>query len=298
MVKKSTPAEKAARMLDLVPYISSHQGISISELSADFGISETELLSDLNALWMCGDNRFDLIELEFESGYVTIRNADTLNLVRSLSTQEIISILLGLNLISKELPTSRQDLLEIINSLQIKLGKGLERTIDAEPTKHSRALSLVQDALSKSKKITIDYYTAAEDRLTNRVVTPLEIVQSNGNDFLIAFCESSQSQRTFRIDRIRTIQILDEEAKKMPSLAQATATNMTRIHILRDFRKCYESLGVGAPDTGQEVSLATFSPQWVLRTVISAGGAMTVAEPPEVRREVATRAKAALDLYS
>lgn len=298
MVKKSTPAEKAARMLDLVPYISSHQGISISELSADFGITEAELLSDLNALWMCGDNRFDLIELEFESGYVTIRNAETLNLVRSLSSQEIISILLGLSLISKELPTTRQDLLEIISSLQIKLGKGLERTIEAEPTKHSGALSVIQDAMSKSKKITIDYYTASEDRLTSRVVTPLEFVQSNGNDFVIAFCELSQSQRTFRIDRIRAIQLMDEEAKQVPALTQGTTTTMTRIHILRDFRKCYESLGVSAPDSGADLSLATFSPQWVLRTVISAGGAMTIVEPLEVRREVATRAEAALDLYS
>ena len=109
MAKRSTPAEKAARMLDLVPYISSHQGISCKDLAVDFGITEAELLSDLNALWMCGDNRFDLIELEFESGYVSIRNAETLNVVRSLSTQEIISILLGLDLIEKSLQDNQND---------------------------------------------------------------------------------------------------------------------------------------------------------------------------------------------
>ena len=102
MSKKSTPTQKAARMLDLVPYISSHQGVSTSELAEQFGVSVTELLSDLNALWMCGDDRFDLIELEFASGYVSIRNADTLNRVRNLSHQEIIAIVLGLDLISKD----------------------------------------------------------------------------------------------------------------------------------------------------------------------------------------------------
>ena len=63
MARKSTPTEQAARMLDLVPFISSHQGISTTELAAEFGIPVDELLGDLNSLWMCGDNRFDLIDL-------------------------------------------------------------------------------------------------------------------------------------------------------------------------------------------------------------------------------------------
>ena len=63
MVKKSSPVDKAARMLDLVPFITAHQGISTADLASQFGVSEEELLSDLNSLWMCGDNRFDLIDL-------------------------------------------------------------------------------------------------------------------------------------------------------------------------------------------------------------------------------------------
>jgi proteasome accessory factor C len=87
MARKSSPIEKAARMLDLVPFITAHQGIGTAELASEFGISEEELLNDLNSLWMCGDNRFDLIDLQFDSGYVTIRNAETLNLIRSLTQQ-------------------------------------------------------------------------------------------------------------------------------------------------------------------------------------------------------------------
>ena len=54
MDKISTPVEKAARLLDLVPFISSHQGIALVDLASQFGISESELISDLNTLWMCG----------------------------------------------------------------------------------------------------------------------------------------------------------------------------------------------------------------------------------------------------
>jgi predicted DNA-binding transcriptional regulator YafY len=297
MVKKSTPAEKAARMLDLVPYISTHQGISRTELAADFGITDAELLSDLNALWMCGDNRFDLIDLEFESGYVTIRNAETLNLVRSLTTQEIISILIGLDLIRKDLPQDRDDLFQAITSLQRKLGKGLEHTIEALPSLDSQILSKVQEALSQSKKLKIDYYTASEDRISTRMITPLNLIHSEGNDFLIAFCDSSQSQRTFRVDRIRHLELSEERAAQIELHNLPPATSRSKVSISRDFRKCCESLGVDAPPSGSEISLSTFSPQWLLRTVISTGGAMTVLEPLEVRSEVSSRAKAALELY-
>ena len=70
---QSTPVEKAARLLDLVPFISTHQGIALNELAEEFNLSESELLSDLNTLWMCGLPGYtplELIDLEFESGYV------------------------------------------------------------------------------------------------------------------------------------------------------------------------------------------------------------------------------------
>ena len=93
---QSTPVEKAARLLDLVPFISTHQGIALSELAAEFNLTESELLSDLNTLWMCGLPGYtplELIDLEFESGYVSIRNAEVLQRVRLLTKQELVIIL-------------------------------------------------------------------------------------------------------------------------------------------------------------------------------------------------------------
>ena len=47
---QSSPIAKAARLLDLVPYISTHQGISVKDLAQEFDVSTTELLDDLNTL--------------------------------------------------------------------------------------------------------------------------------------------------------------------------------------------------------------------------------------------------------
>ena len=122
--KQSTPLEKAARLLDLVPYISTHQGVALAELAAEFEVSESELLSDLNTLWMCGLPGYtplELIDLEFESGYVSIRNAEILQRVRVLTKDELVVLLVGLDLLSKSVGSKREDLVSAISALQMKI---------------------------------------------------------------------------------------------------------------------------------------------------------------------------------
>ena len=81
MAKKiSAPLERTARLLDLVPYISSHQGISLKELAQTFKVDQGQMTSDLTTLWMCGLPGYtplELMDLDFESGFVTIHNVNS-----------------------------------------------------------------------------------------------------------------------------------------------------------------------------------------------------------------------------
>ena len=297
MGKKSTPLEKAARMLDLVPYISSHQGISLSELAQEFAVSEDELLSDLNSLWMCGDNRFDLMDLQFESGFVSIRNAQTLSVVRSLSQQEIVSILIGLNLIEKALPTNRSELFSDIKSLREKLGESFSRILEAIPVHSDEILATVQEAIAKNRKLQISYYSPAEDEITERVVAPLELYVSDNKDFLSAFCDLAESQRTFRVDRIKTAKLLELPATNK-SLAKDVDDQLhTEIQIVRNHRQAREALGSFVSGDGAEISVSSYSPEWLLRTVMSAAGSMKVLAPIETQRQIATHAAETLNQY-
>ena len=297
MSRKSTPTQKAARMLDLVPYISSHQGVSTAELAEQFGISVGELLSDLNSLWMCGDDRFDLIDLEFESGYVSIRNAETLNRVRNLSQQEIIAIVLGLDLISKDLPEERVDLQEDIESLRKRLGKGIERVIDATPSTYGEVIALIKQSLTTGRKLRIDYLAALDGSLTSRVVSPIDFYVSDNRDFLVAFCELADAQRTFRIDRIKDATLLELAATPTVFSASPDITIKATIEIVAEKRRSRESLGKFVAGAGSEVEVSTYSLSWLARTVIASGGAMKVLAPSATRSEIASLAAKALALY-
>lgn len=300
MAKKSTPIEKAARMLDLVPYISSHQGISTDELAAEFGIPVEELLNDLNSLWMCGDNRFDLIDLEFESGFVSIRNAETLNRIRSLSQQEIISVLIGLDLIAKDLPHNRADLISDIDSLRKRLGEGLSRIIDASPSLDGKISAVIKEALHSGEAIEISYYSPTDDAISLRTVNPIQMTSENGREFLIAFCNSAQAQRTFRIDRIQKASLVAPKVTELSQKEKSASENVqtvAHVMILRNMRQSRESLGNSVSGEGAQVSVSTYGSQWISRTVISSAGAMSLTSPADFRSEIASRARKTLQLY-
>lgn len=297
MAKKSSPVEKAARMLDLVPFIMTHQGIPTKDLATEFGISEDELISDLTALWMCGDNRFDLIDLQFDSGYVTIRNADSLNHIRSLSQQELISLLIGLQLIEKSISADRSDILKDIDELRLKLGKGLTRILDATPSINSEVLKSIHEGIDSKRKISIQYFSPSDDQITLRTISPLEVKSENGHDFLLAFCDTAQAHRTFRVDRIRSTEILDSEVGSIP-LPGTEAKLMTEsVKILRDKRRSIESLGNFVTGNGDEFEVSTYSPEWLSRTVIAGAGAMMVTSAGETRLHIHDAAQKTLDLY-
>ena len=297
MVKRSTPLEKAARMLDLVPFISSHQGISTSELALEFGITEEELLSDLNSLWMCGDNRFDLIDVSFDSGYVTIRNAQTLNRIRSLSSQEVISIVIGLDLIEKSLPDDRKDLADEIRALRSKLGEGMSRILTANPVHDTRIVEIITQALESNRKIHITYFSPSEDEITQRIITPLDISHDQGHDFLIAYCEKSQGQRTFRVDRIQSAEISELPGTHSVGTTTPKDSLVSTVTILQNLRRSRESLGNSIIGEGSHISVSSYSLDWLSRTVISAAGSMQVTAPLETRTHIADRAAQTLRQY-
>jgi proteasome accessory factor C len=286
MAKRSTPMEKAARLLDLVPYLYKNQGISIEKLAEDFDVERDEIISDLNTLWMCGETRFDLIELEFDSGYVFIRNAQAINLVRSLSTQEIMSIFFGLELLRDELGEQRPDLIQEIESLKSQISPELSSKVSASPAVSASILDAIERALTSRTLLEIDYHSMAEDKLSKRVISPIEKIRRDGHDFLIAFCTTADSRRTFRLDRIMRAEITEPSADLSPRgefSADRLVVTLRAHHnaraVIEAFDICRE-LGDGC----YEVEI--FNTNWLIREVLASGGDIEILEPGYLRSEV------------
>ncbi|MEY4037152.1 MAG: hypothetical protein RL201_533, partial [Actinomycetota bacterium] len=158
---QSTPIAKAARLLDLVPYISTHQGISLKALASEFDVAPAELLDDLNTLWMCGLPGYtplELIDLSFESGYVSIRNAEVLQRVRLLTKEELVVIAIGLDLLRDSIPAEREDLQVAITSLANKVKNLIGEVAAVAPNVNSAHRAVILRAMKERRDIEIKYH--------------------------------------------------------------------------------------------------------------------------------------------
>ena len=98
----SSPAttDRMTRLLALVPYLTARpQGVAVAEAARDFGVSERQLRSDLELLWMCGLPGYgpgDLIDLSFEGDRVRV--TFTAGMVRPLrlTTDEAVALVVAL----------------------------------------------------------------------------------------------------------------------------------------------------------------------------------------------------------
>jgi len=297
MVNRVTPMEKASRLLDLVPYLYANQGVSIETLATDFNITREEVLSDLNTLWMCGESRFDLIELEFESGFVYIRNAQAINIVRSLSTQESLSIILGLELLKDELGDKRPDLIGEIEAIKSSLTPGLSSVVAASPGVKASLIEAIDKAIYTRKNLRIDYHSVAEDKHSSRLVVPIEKIRRDGHDFLIAFCTKADAKRSFRLDRITTAEVIDSETMAPRELDNSSETIPARIKVHGNARHFKETFSTFIDQGDGIFEVQVFSPRWLIREVIASGGELEILEPLSLRQELLRLTRTVRDEY-
>ena len=284
--------EKAARLLDLVPFLYKNQGISIEQLAEEFNVDRDEILSDLNTLWMCGETRFDLIELEFDSGFVYIRNAQAINLVRSLSSQEMISIFFGPDLLRDELGNQRPDLIKEIESLKSKINPELSSKVSANPAVSASLLEAIDKAIASRSLLEIEYHSVADDKYSKRLISPIEKVRRDGHDFLIAFCSVADSRRTFRLDRISNCQIVDLSSPQFPVIDESEKRISAKLKVHGNARLLQETFDK-CQDLGDKTFLVeVFNSSWLIREVIASAGDFELLEPLALREEVARQSQA------
>jgi proteasome accessory factor C len=303
MVKsQATPVEKAARLLDLVPFISTHQGIAISELAQEFNLTESELLGDLNTLWMCGLPGYtplELIDLEFESGYVSIRNAEVLQRVRLLTKQELVIILLGLDILQSSIDPRREDLNHAISGLMCKIKKIVGNVATASPIVDSAHRAIITQAISSRLDLVVSYHSTIRDSINERVITPLELSLDHGFEVLDAYCQSAEGFRTFRLDNMRSVQL----AGSSVSIPQAPESSDYQWQLIiksrfrtssERFRSTYRPR---ESSLEEKVTVNSFSQDWLLRNALSTLASVEVQLPVSARSLIAQKCQQTLELY-
>ncbi len=299
--KISAPLIRTARLLDLVPYLNTHQGIALKELASHFDVTPAQMSADLTTLWMCGLPGYtplELMDLEFESGFVSIRNAPTLSKPRSITFQEGVALLLGLDLIASSLPEGRKDLLTAVVSLRQRLITilGVPIRLSVIPASSHAISAIIAQSIASQTALVIDYHSMYKDQNSKRTVMPVELYENNNNQYLRAYCFTALDYREFRVDRITTAEPTAETALIGISKPNSEKIELT-ITMTEPSRDVAERFALTQVAIGVPHTLASYSRQWIARSVMASGGAVRLDAPLDIRAEVAKKAQLMLDRY-
>lgn len=308
MVKKtSTPIEQTARLLDLVPFLLTHQGIALEDLAKQFGVSQEVILDDLNTLWMCGLPGYtplELIDLEFDSGYVTIRNADPLAKVRALGGSEMVALALGLDLLLSGLEGLPPEVTNRIVQLSDRVRSVIGSQITITEAAQTQVRAVIDRAIAERANVSITYFSPQRDEVKERIISPFGFFTEGSFEYVEAFCDLAGAIRTFRLDRINSVSSdllprVNSSSKESSSSPKNSQPQSTKARIMRGDRWTAESLGLspGQVTIGESISLSAYSLDWLARTALGSCGDLVIDSPDEIRRSIVQSVESTLALY-
>ena len=207
--------ERLGRLLAIVPWVAANDGPAVEEVCRRFGVTERELLADLNLLFLCGVYPFTpdvLIEVDIAEGRVWIRFADWFRRPVRLTPPEGLA-LVGAGSALLRVPGADQDgaLARALAKLATVLGVGAEDAVEVELGPVTPAiLELVQAATAARRRVEIDYYSFGRDGRMTRVVEPWRVFNAQSNWYLSGWCQQAGGERLFRVDRISRAVVTDE----------------------------------------------------------------------------------------
>ena len=221
-----------SRLISAASYVMSRGEADLAELADALAVSEKQLVTDLQVLFVCGDMGAgweDLIEAEWEHGTVRVRNAEPLRRALRLSAVESTALLAGLAALEPAAGEAEQ----VVESARTKLLAGMagqEPDVAAPappaPTREEIAeaisvderaartadraeevLAAVGSALraeegTEDSALTIRYSSADRAGTSVRRIRPLRIESDGTRSYLLADCELAGARRRFRLDRI------------------------------------------------------------------------------------------------
>ena len=298
--------DRTARALDLVPYLLEHQGISIPELAVAFGVSEKQINDDLVLIHMCGLPGYtplELIDMFYEDGYVTVSDPQSFKKPRSMNKIEMTSLLVSLDLL-KSLRTD--DVAKEIEALKLKLQENMRFEnpfVVVQNMENTAMVEAIERAIAKSTLLRIDYASGTKDKTSVRDILPIEIYVANGSTYLNAWCQSSKGDRTFRLDRILSYEIIEGSVVNETRESSVQAVDSLPIELLvsksaRNFIEDNRAI-IGHIQEGEQlrIELNPIDREWLVRTILGFGGQIEVSKPKELALEVVSRARAIRESY-
>lgn len=280
--------------------------VTAAELAAEFEVSPRTIYRDLDALSQAG---IPIYTCQGRNGGIKLVDSFVLN--KSLLSQEeqneILTALHGLKAV--QYPEAEK----VLTKLSAVFGKKSIDWIMVDfsawgPAKQD-AFAKIKEAIINRKIISFTYYNTHGEK-TIRTVEPLQLWFKSRAWYLRAFCRNKQSQRLFKLNRIKDISLLPEDFARQPEKENPPMLDFDRmnpgveitmkIHPTQAYRvydEFEESQITRHADGSFTVRFSCQEDEWVYGFILSYGMHAEVIKPPQIRKIVQERLQKTLALY-
>ncbi len=307
--------DRLRRVLFLVPYAVRHPGIPVRDLARKCGVSEKQLLEDLDFLLGVGCPPFapdDFLDLYVEGDRVHVALHQSFSRPPRFTESEAAALAAAARALGGEgreravkalresVPRDRRPLFDEL----------LDRIYAGSPPAKDSLLGRIQRAIAERRALELRYFTATRGAESTRVVHPYTLAQRLGHWYLYGYDEARGRGLPFRLDRVRECSVTDKRFDPPPEaeLARARLFSDAQGTPVR-FRlgPLAAAWALARPGRwkvlkrdakgGALVEVPGVSDEWATRFALSLGGGAEVLAPASARRHYADAVRSALSRY-
>lgn len=296
--------DRVTRLLALLGYLTERDDVPIAELAEHFGVSQAQILTDIDLLWVTGLPGYypsDLIDFSVDEqrSAVSLREGQGLARHVRLAPREAVALTAAVQwlIAAGDAPDVVRNALD---SLAVKLKELVPATVEVP---HAPAVrSAVSDALEEGHALVIDYVSAHDER-SERTICPETLSTDGSAWYLEAWCGRARARRTFRLDRILSARVADgAESADVVRLrreveAQDSAPREVTVAVDPAERWLVEDLPDAVVTESADrvrAEVTVTRTDWLVRLAL-AGNIREI--DPDLARRVRERAAAAKDAY-
>ncbi|MDX3096847.1 WYL domain-containing protein [Streptomyces sp. ME01-24h] len=308
--------DQTRRMLSLVTYLRERPGARVSDVARAFGVTEAELIGDLNVLPLCGTSfrGGDLLDIDTDGERIWWHNVDDVAQPLRLAADEAAALLVAARAVAN-LPglreSDRQALLRATAKIEGAAGEaaGASSRLSVTFESEGSVFADVDRAIAERRRLWIRYYSPARDELTEREVDPIRLF-AVGHTYFEGWCHLSEDRRTFRLDRVAEIRLLDTPSD--PPRIEPRDLSQGLVQPAGDDPEVVVEVGPGGrwvaeyyphdlaeerPDGGLRITLRTPDPGSLRRLALRLGRDGRIVAPADLAGSARDAAAQALSAY-
>ncbi len=314
----ASASDQLTRLLTLIPWLVAHPGVSKVEAATTFGISTAQLDSDLElaACAEVGRDTLASLDIDYWDDEITVIDAQTVDRPLQLRVDEAVTLLVGLRALAAVRGLADREVVDqALAKVEAAIGGSAGTVLGtaSEGSEEVQAAAAVRDGLARGRRLHLAYWTPARDEVSERDVDPMRLVSLGTDAYLQGWCHTAEAVRTFRLDRILSVEVLEQAAEPPPAAelsdvaapgaawAGGPGDQTVVVDLQPQVRWVVDYHPVESAeellDGVLRVTLRTPEPAWARRLVLRLAGGASVVSPPELAAAVRSAAVDALRAY-